>query len=75
MSEQIVDKLGQRRVEQILATSPNFDFKKSCKKPAFFQHHKDARMEFARKYMHINKKWNNVVFQMKKSLTLMVLID
>jgi hypothetical protein len=70
---QIVDQLDklsqpitQRRVQQILATSPNLVFKKPCKKPALLQRHKVARMEFARK----TKEWNNVVFSDEKKFNL-----
>jgi hypothetical protein len=72
---QIVDKLSQRRVQQILASSPNFfsqeTMQETCNDAS--QRHQNAPMEFSRRYMYMNKDRNNEVFQMEQSLTLMVL--
>lgn len=52
---------------------PNVVFKKPRKRPLLKQHHKEARLEFAREHMQWVEEWGRVFFRMRKNLILMVL--
>lgn len=70
---EIRDKLDlpvtPKHVAAILRGSGKVTWRKS-KKPLLKQHHKDARLKFAKNHMNWLEQWSNVVFSDEKKFNL-----
>lgn len=73
-SSQIVKSMAlpvtSRRVRQLLKDNPHLQWRKRQSTPNLKNHHKKARLEFAKKYMTWNEQWKNVIFTDEKKWTL-----
>ncbi|OXA38649.1 Transposable element Tc3 transposase [Folsomia candida] len=55
---------------QSLTNNTDLEWRKNLTQPPLTQCHKDARLEFARKYMSWDKEWQKVIFTDEKKLNL-----
>lgn len=62
--------VGVRRVQQVLKGNPNLRYTKMMKKPLLQQHHKEARLRFARNHMAWTREWESVIFSDEKKFNL-----
>jgi transposase len=73
-SAEIVDELQlpikRRRVQQILSTSETIVYTKLQRKPQLKAQHRTARLEFAKKNMHMDQVWKKVIFSDEKKFNL-----
>ena len=57
-------------IRKWVAKSSKFKYQKCLKKPALKKHHMEARLQFAKKYIHKCNIWKHVIFNDEKKFNL-----
>jgi len=71
---QIIHQLGLKQskwtIARVLNSSGRFQYKKRIPQPSLKEHHRVARVEWARKHMIWSKEWQSVIFSDEKRFNL-----
>ena len=63
-------KVTVRRVQQLLRCAPNLNYRKMVCGPSLSSKHKEARVKWAKDYVHWRTRWRRVIFSDEKKFNL-----